>query len=170
MLRWYCAAMVVLCSMHLSMSAVLQTRQRIRSLRSLQEAVRAMGMELEQKSTLLPELLGKLAIHAAQPAAGFLSAAAAFLEKREGDFPRAWNQALKETDALCLLPEEAQALRNLGGILGRFGAERQAEEIRRTESRLALFLELEEKEHMKRNKVRAAVGAGAGLMLAILLL
>ncbi len=170
MLRWYCAAMVVLCSMHLSMSAVLQTRQRIRSLRSLQEAVRAMGMELEQKSTLLPELLGKLARNASQPAAGFLSAAAAFLEKREGDFPQAWNRALKETDALCLLPEEARALTNLGNVLGRFGAERQAEEIRRTESRLALFLELEEKEHMKRNKVRAALGAGAGLMLAILLL
>ena len=68
------------------------------------------------------------------------------------------------------LRSEEQALENLGAVLGRGGAAEQGEALRRAEKQLELFLDLEEKERMKRNKVRAALGAGAGVMLAILLL
>ena len=78
--------------------------------------------------------------------------------------------ALRETESLCLLPEERQLMESLGRQLGRSGAGEQSAVILRTEKKLGLFLELEEKERLKRSRLRAAAGAGAGLMLAILLL
>ena len=73
-------------------------------------------------------------------------------------------------DPLLLRPEERQALLALGHILGRSDSAEQAAAIRNAEERLRLFTELEDKECMKRSRVRAAVGTGAGIMLAILLL
>ncbi len=170
MLRWFCAATVVISSLLLSMDRVFLGRQRIRSLRSLKEALRTMAFELETLRTPLPELLRGLAPRSAQPAASLLAGAAILLERRDLSFSGAWNRALEDTEPLCLLPEERQALENLGAVLGRGGAAEQGEALRRAEKQLELFLDLEEKERMKRNKVRAALGAGAGVMLAILLL
>ena len=170
MLRWACAALVVLCSAMLSMNEVIRSRQRIRALRTLLEALGAMRAELTQRHTPLPELMQLLTARQKQPAAEFFSAAAVNLVRRELPFSAAWEMALKETEPLCLLPEEQQAMENLGRQLGRSGASEQAEAIQSTEKRLALFLELEERERIKKNRLRAAVGAGAGAMLAILLL
>ena len=78
--------------------------------------------------------------------------------------------ALRETEPLCLLPEERQAMENLGRQLGRSGLDRQTEAILAAEKKLALFLGLEEREHMKKSRLRAAMGVGAGAALAILLL
>ena len=92
------------------------------------------------------------------------------LVKRELPVSAAWERAVGELDPLLLRPEERQALLALGHVLGRSGAAEQAEAIRGAEERLRLFTELDEKECMKRSRVRAAVGTGAGVMLAILLL
>ncbi len=170
MLRWACASLVVLCSALLSMNEVVRSRQRIRALRSLLEALSAMRGELTQRHTPLPELLEKLTSRQTQPAAEFFGAAAVNLVRRELPFAAAWEMALKETEPLCLLPEERQAMENLGRQLGRSGLKEQAEAILSAEKKLALFLELEERERMKKNRLRAALGAGAGAMLAILLL
>ena len=170
MLRWACAALVVLCSGILSMNEVIRSRQRIRALRALQEALGAMRAELTQRHTPLPELLERLAARQKQPAAEFFGAAAVNLVRRELPFSAAWEIALRETEPLCLLPEEQQAMENLGRRLGKSGAADQADAIRSAENKIALFLELEEKERMKKNRLRAALGASAGAMLAILLL
>ena len=66
--------------------------------------------------------------------------------------------------------EERQVMENLGRQLGKSGIGQQSESIKAAESKLALFVELEERERMKNNRLRAALGAGAGAMLAILLL
>ena len=78
--------------------------------------------------------------------------------------------ALRETEPLCLLPEEQQAMENLGRQLGRSGVKQQGEALLAAEKKLDLFLQLEEREHLKKCRLRAALGAGAGAMLAILLL
>jgi stage III sporulation protein AB len=136
----------------------------------LLEALDAMREELTERRAPLPELLERLAGHQRQPAAEFFAAAAMSMTRRELPFSTAWEMALRETEPLCLLPEERQALENLGRQLGRSGADRQTEAILATEKKLALFLELEEREHMKKSRLRAVLGAGAGAMLAILLL
>ena len=170
MLRWMGAAMVVLCSALLSMSEVIRSRQRIRSLRVLMEAMADMRAELTERHTPLPDLMERLAARQKQPAAEFFGAAAVNLIRRELPFASAWEIALRETEPLCLLPEEQRAIENLGGRLGRSGTPEQAEAILSTEKKLALFQELEEKERLKKSRLRAAVGAGAGVMLAIILL
>ena len=170
MLRWFGAVLLVLSSAMLSMNAVLRSRQRIRGLEAMAEGLQRMEGEIASRHTALPELMQRLSAEARQPAAEFFSLVSLNLNRRELPFSTAWEMALKETESLCLLPEENQALDVLGKTLGKSAAEEQQEAIRRTEKKLQLFQELEQKEHLKKNRVRAAAGAGAGVMLAILLL
>ena len=170
MLRWAGASLVVLSSALISMNAVIRTRQRVRALQVLLDALQAMESELAERRTLLPELMERLASGQKQPAAEFFSAVTDNLVRRELPFSAAWEIALRETEPLCLLPEERQAMENLGRQLGRSGFKQQSEAIQAAGKKLTLFLELEEKERMKKNRLRAALGAGAGAMLAILLL
>ena len=170
MLRWIGAVLVVLCSAMLSMNEVIRSRQRIRALHALLDALGAMRAELAQRRTPMPELLEHLTARQRQPAAEFFGTAAVNLIRRELPFSTAWEMALRETEPLCLLPEELQLMENLGRRLGRGGLSDQTSAIQLAEKKLALFLELEERERMKKNRLRAALGAGAGAMLAILLL
>ncbi len=170
MLRWIGAALVVLSSGLISANEVIRSRQRIRALRALAEALAVMRAELTERRIPLPELAERLAARQKQPAAEFFGAVTVNLLRRELPFSAAWELALRETEPLCLLPEERQAMENLGRQLGRGGADRQTEAILASEKKLALFLELEEREHMKKSRLRAALGVGAGAMLAILLL
>ena len=170
MLRWTGAALIVLSSALISMNAVLRSRQRIRALGVLTQALAAMRTELEERHTPLPELTEKLATRQMQPASEVFGAVTVNLLQRELPFSAAWEMALRETEPLCLLPEERQTMENLGRQLGKSGAVRQGEAILAAEKKLDLFLQLEEKEHLKKSRLRAALGAGAGAMLAILLL
>ena len=92
------------------------------------------------------------------------------MSRRDLPFSSAWEMALRETESLSLRPEELQVMENLGRQLGKSNTGNQTEIILKTEKKLALFLELEEKERLKHNRLRAAAGVCAGLVLAILLL
>ena len=170
MLRWMGAVLIVLSSGLISMNEVIRSHQRIRALKALSEALTAMRGELSERHIPLPELSEHLALRQKQPAAEFFGTVSVNLLRRELPFSAAWEMALRETEPLCLLPEEQQAMENLGRKLGRSGLAQQTEAILATEKKLALFLELEEREHMKKSRLRAALGVGAGAMLAILLL
>ena len=170
MLRWLGASLVVLCSSLLSMNAVLRSWQRIRALRVLAEAIQAMRLELEEHRLPLPSLLERLGSSQRQPAAELFSTAAVHMSRRDLPFSSAWEMALRETESLSLRPEELQVMENLGRQLGKSNTGNQTEIILKTEKKLALFLELEEKERLKHNRLRAAAGVCAGLVLAILLL
>lgn len=170
MLKWLGAILVVSCSSLLSMSRVLHSRQRVRALNALLDGLSFLRGELSTSAPPLPAVLVALSRNAPQPAAELFGAAAEHLEREERSFSEAWELALDETEPLSLLPEERQALLTLGSVLGRNSVSEQCAELQRVEAKLRLFLELEEKERMKQNKVYAAVGTGAGAMLAILLL
>ena len=86
MLRWAGAALVVLSSALISMNAVIRTRQRIRALRVLAEALGAMRAELADRRTPLPELTERLASRQKQPAAEFFGAVTVNLLRRELPF------------------------------------------------------------------------------------
>lgn len=170
MLKWAGAILVVCCSSLLSMSRVLRSRQRVRALNALLDGLCLLRGELRTSAPPLPALFAALSRSAPQPAAELFGAAAEHLGRQELSFSEAWDMALRETESLELLPEERQALLALGSVLGRDSAEAQCIETERTEAKLRLFLELEQKERLKQGKVYAAVGTGAGAMLAILLL
>lgn len=170
MLKWMGAILVVSCSTWLSMGRVFRSRQRVRALNALLDGLSMLRGELHGRAAPLPELLGRLACSVPQPAGALFGMTAEHLTRRELPFPAAWDMALQETETLALLPEERQAMLTLGGVLGRSGLEEQCRELERTEAKLRLFLDLEQKERMKRGQVFAAVGAGTGAMLAILLL
>ena len=170
MLKWLGAILVVSCSAFLSMGQVLHSRQRVRALNALLDGLCLLRGELSASAPPLPALLISLSRSAPQPAAELFGAAAENLQREERSFPEAWEKAISETESLSLLPEERQTLLTLGAVLGRSTAEEQCAAAQRTEAKLRLFLELEEKERMKQSRVYAAVGTGAGAMLAILLL
>lgn len=170
MLRILGAVLIVGCSTLLGVGVSSRSRQRIRALRSLLESLPRLKAELEGLLTPLPTLLALLTREAAQPASELYGAAALKMEKKALSFRAAWEQAVEETEALCLLPEELRALRALGAVLGRSDAATQAAAVDRTVKQLSLFLELEEKDRTGKNRVHAALGAGAGVMLALLLL
>ncbi len=170
MLKWLGAFMVVFCSCCIGADRVLHSRQRIRSLNALLDGLNLLRCELETDAPAMPKLLERLSQNAPQPAAELFGAAAEHLRKRELPFSVIWEIAVRETDSLLLRAEERQALLTLGQVLGKSGTEAQCREVQRTEARLKLFLELEQGERLKRNRVYAAVGAGTGLMLAIMLL
>jgi len=169
-LRWFCAAVVVLCSALLSMNEVLRSRERLEGLRALTDALCMLREALTNLRSPLPDLLRLLADRCRGPAARVFLETERNLVKREQPVSVAWEKAVMALDPLLLRPEERQALLALGHILGRSGSAEQAAAIRNAEERLRLFTELEDKECMKRSRVRAAVGTGAGIMLAILLL
>lgn len=170
MIRWLGAALLVLSASLLGINGYLRSCQRQRALKALVTGLGALRSELTALKTPLPELLGRLGATQPQPAGEFFGEAAARLRRRSTGLSDAWEAAVKNGESLCLRPEEEQALVDLGRMLGKSGAEAQGEAILRAEKKLELFLELEEREYMKQSRVRAAVGAGAGVMLAILLL
>ena len=164
------AALVVSCCTLLGLVTVGRSNQRLRSLGSLLAVLDQLKAELEDLLPPLPDLLGRLRFRAEQPAAEFVSQVIWLTEKKRLPFQEAWEQGVRETDALCLRPEEAKALSALGAVLGRYDPETQCAAVERTRQRLALFRDLEEKEKARKNRLSAALGAGAGITLAILLL
>ena len=163
------AVLVMCCCTLLGLATVGRSGQRLRSLGSLLAALDQMKAELEDLLPPLPDLLGNLRLRTEQPAAEFFSQVIWLTEKKRLPFREAWEQAA-ETEALCLRPEETKALSALGAVLGRYDAETQCAAVERASRRLALFRDLEEKDRARKNRVSAALGAGAGITLAILLL
>ncbi len=170
MVRILGAVLVVGCCSLLGLVTAGRSAQRLRSLRSLLSALEQMKAELSELLMPLPELMLGLRLRAEQPAAEFFAQVGWLTEKKRLPFRTAWEQAAEETESLCLRPEETKALSALGAVLGRYDAETQSAAVERTIRQLTLFRELEEKDRARRNKVSAALGLGAGITLAILLL
>ncbi len=164
------ALLVVSCCTLLGLATVGRSAQRLRSLRSLLAALEEMKAELGTLLTPLPELALTLRLRAEQPAAEFFSRVYRLSEKKRLPFREAWERAAEETEALCLRPEEMKALSALGAVLGRYDAETQCEAVEHAIQRLTLFRELEEQDRSRKNRVSTALGLGAGVTLAILLL
>ena len=170
MVRILGAVLVVGCCSLLGLVTAGRSAQRLRSLGSLLAALEQMKAELSGLLVPLPELMLDLRLRAEQPAAEFFAQVGWLADKKRLPFCDAWEKAAAETEALCLRPEEEKALAALGAVLGRFDAETQCAGLDRLMGQLTLFRELEEKDRERRNRVSAALGLGAGITLAILLL
>ena len=132
-------------------------RRRVRLLRSL---AAGLGRLADGLSLLrpLPEMLAELE---GRPFFPELAAPCA-----AGELERAWRQAAL---ALPLGREEREALAELGGVLGRYAAERQAGELAQVRARLDAAAAAEEEALKTRSRPSVGLGAAAGAMLAVLL-
>lgn len=86
------------------------------------------------------------------------------------DFKTAWTAAALGGREWALAEDECRTLAGLGEIIGRYEAEKQRELIDRTIAYFEDRAKLAEEEKRRQYKLRAALGVGSGLMLAILML
>lgn len=168
MLRLIGAGAIVICCTLLGINAGGRSRQRVRALSGLISSLEIMKSEICSGLTPLPELIGMLAGQCAPPAAELYVKCSELMGKRRS-FRDAWRRSLAECGELCLLDEEEQVLLELGNTLGRYEAEQQRPALEHAQKRLELFLSIEEREQAEKKRISAALGAGAGIMLALLL-
>lgn len=171
MLRWLAAAVIVGVCTLLGVNASGRSRQRVKALTGLISSLEIMKSEISSSLTPLPEIIKLLREQTREPAAELYRRCYELMNTRRARaFRETWRRALSESDSLCLLDEEEQALLELGMLLGRYEPQQQSEAIDRTQKRLELFLQLEEKEQAEKSRISAALGAGAGITLAMILL
>ncbi len=144
--------------------AAQRQRETLRRCVVLCQMLELMTFELTRFRTPLPELFSGLASQLGEPAAG-LCAAVADLLGSGAPFSEAWTKSLAAVSAM-----EGEELAPLAVILGRYGAEEQAEAVdvcrRALESRGAsIRAQLRE-----RSRVYVGVGAAGGVILAVMLL
>jgi stage III sporulation protein AB len=170
MLKFIGSVLVICCCTLLGLGATGRTKQRIKALNGLLAALEIMKSELSGMLTPMPELMELLSEEVSAPARDMFAACRRLLNE-DGcrSFRESWRRSVLETADLCLLPEEAETLCELGVSLGRYNAEDQCRAIDKAAKRLELFLQLEEKDKAEKGKVNAFIGLGTGVTLAILL-
>lgn len=165
-LRIFGAATVVVCCSLIGLRCAGGYSQRVKLLRSLIGTVTVARSEICDLLSPVPELLELLSKTAPSPAKEFWVCCDRFTRAGLG-FPEAWEKAaerLQGLDESC-----GEALSGLAGIIGRYDAEAQRNELTRTIGILEQALSAAESERRTRGKTCAALGVGAGVMLAIIL-
>lgn len=165
------AVLITAATTAVGLSSAGRLKTRVRSLSSLITGLDLMRSEISTRLTPIPEILELLAREAAEPARGFFLSCLVKQKKLRGKpFSAAWRAALSECAELELRENEMQTLLELGGALGRYDAERQAEAIAKTRSRMETFLAAAEGERDREGKTRALLGAAAGAAIVIILI
>lgn len=148
-------------------SEALRLRRRARLVSALASGLELLRGEIVSRLAPMPEAAERLARHGPEPTRGFYAAVCAGLENLGGsEFSEIWLRAL---DLLDLGGPERAAMENLGGSLGRYGAEEQASAISACEQELRRESERASQEAQVMGRLRAGLAAGAGLILAIVL-
>lgn len=154
----------------LGFSAAAQLERRVKSLRGMLNALETLERELTFRLTPMPELLAELAKHAQPPVNAFFARCREGLDTLgEHTLSELWNEAL-DTVPMDLGPEDLQALRELGGILGRYDGEGQREALALARTQLGQCLTTAAEERTRLGRVYGALGLTAGALLVILLL
>ena len=142
------AALIAAAFAALGVSESLRLRRRARLVSALCSGLELLRGEIVSRLAPMPEAAERLARYGPEPARGFYAAVCAGLD----------------------LPDPARAaMENLGGSLGRYGAEEQAAAISACEQELRREAERAAQEAQVMGRLRAGLAAGAGLILAIVL-
>ena len=160
--------MVVLSCSFFGLSMAHSLKKRAEFLRSLVSLLTVMRNEL--CTSLLPvrDVLNMLSQHGNGSAREFFALCLKRLESC--DFKTAWTAAALSGAAWGMNREECLILAELGGVIGRYEAEKQRELIDRTAEYFDRRAKLADEEKRRQYKLRAALGIGSGLMLAILMI
>lgn len=162
------ALLVILSCSVFGLSMAHSLRKRAEFLHSLVGLLTVMRNEL--CTSLLPvrEVLDMLSRHGNGSAREFFSSCLKQLEDR--DFKTAWTAAALGSRVWGMDDEECRMLAELGGVIGRYEAEKQRELIDRAVEYFDMRAKLADEEKRRQYKLRAALGIGSGLMLAILMI
>lgn len=162
------AAAVLLSCFVFGLSMANSLRERAAFLRGLVRALTLLRSELCGSLLTVREALEIQAEDKSCPAHKFFALCLERMESR--GFKEAWISAAAEGGDWGLDAEERAQLAALGGIIGRYEASRQQELMGQTISYFGHRAELAEKEGRQQYKLRAALGAGTGMLLTILML
>ncbi len=154
----------------LGILAAAQLDRRVRSLRAMLGALELLERELSFRLTPMPALLSTLAKRSPAPVNAFfahcLAGMGALGEKTLGDL---WDEAL-ESVPMDFQEEEKQALRELGGVLGRYDGEGQRDSLGLARAQLEQCLTAAGDERNRMGRVYRMLGLSSGAILVILLL
>lgn len=148
-------------------SEALRLRRRARLTSELAAGLELLRGEIVSRLAPMPEAAERLARHGPEGTRKFYAALCAGLENFGGaEFSELWRRSL---DLLDIGREARAALENLGGSLGRYGAQEQSSAISACELELRREAERASEEARVMGRLRAGLAAGAGLILAIVL-
>lgn len=165
------AALVVLCGASLGRIVGRGFRDRCRLIADLAAALACLETEVAFTRTPLVEALEKTGKRLGAPVGEFFTSVAAGLRRGDGRLAGAeWHVKLAEWSApLPLGPDEVDALAALGPTLGASHAEDQINRLRAAGARLREIQGRAEAERDPRIRLWNYLGAGAGLVVALLL-
>ena len=163
------ALMVILSCSVFGLSMARELRERAEFLRSLIRLLTLLRNELCASLLPVADVLRLLEENKNEPAHEFFARCREVFESG-GLIKAAWSYAALGGAAWGLDAEECRALAGLGEIIGRYEAEKQRELIDRCIAYFEERARLAEEEKRRQYKLRAALGLGSGLMLAILML
>ena len=165
------ALMVTAATTSLGVMSVKRLKRRVRSLRTLVNALDIMRSEICMRLTPMPELLEILAVQTGEPASIFFTNCLIKQRSMRGrPFAEVWLSALEDTKELELSENELEPLAELGSALGRYDTDRQGEAILAARKKLEGFLQKAESERDRESKTRTMLGIAAGVMITIILI
>lgn len=137
-------------------------------LRALVRALTLLRNELCASLLPVKEVLAVLAEDEHSPVCKFFADCLCRCE--DESFRSAWMSASLKCREWGLDNEECRQLASLGGIIGRYEAAKQQEFLEQTIAYFGRRTKLAEDERQQKCKLRTALGAGTGMLLAILML
>lgn len=145
----------------------LRLRRRARLIADFASGLELLRAEIVSRLAPMPEAAERLALHGPESTRRFYAAVSAGLENLGGaEFSEIWSRAL----GLCELSEGAKlSLLNLGGSLGRYGAQEQSSAILACEAELGREALGAAEQARVMGRLRAGLALGGGLILAIVL-
>ncbi len=168
MMRLLGAALLILGTGSLGLGSALTLRREARTLRQLASAFHHMAGEIALGHAPLPELLQKLRVQSVGTAKQLFRRAAELVNTRGDErFDAIWRQAVEDTP----IPREGKVLIcEAGAWLGQMDAARQEAALTRLGERLGVLGAETEERARQEGRVRTAIGFGAGICMAVLLL
>ena len=145
---------------------------RCRVLSAFLSALDFIEAEIVCRLSPLPEIIAALATEARPPVGGFFSRMLKNYEsmRDERPFSAIWADSLDATPELDLSLEELRLMKELGGALGRYGADEQRQLIEYTRRRLRSLLDGAEKERERQSRMYGILGVAGGIAAVIILI
>ena len=167
-----CGAILVICATGaMGIRGVAALRARVSALEALCFSLQLMESEICSRLTPMREVLDMLSRQSPPRARGLYRRA---LENMNAigqcSFHTIWKNAVAQSRELCLRPEEARVLSELGTCLGRYDVTQQAEAISRVRDRMETFLRRAGEERDRDWKLHAFFGLASGAFAVIILL
>ena len=165
-LKIFGAATIVVCCSLIGIRCAGVYSQRVKTLRALIGTLTVARSEICDLLSPIPELFELLSHSAPAAAKGFWRDCDRLIRAGLG-IPEAWKTA---ADGIRYIDEACrEAVSGLAGVIGRYDAEAQRDEITRTVGILEKALADAESERGGRSRTCAALGVAVGVMLAIIL-